>query len=179
MAKVVSVSKSEKHTFSKSTVNSIMLIEGEGVEGDAHRGKTVKHRSRVKADPTQPNLRQVHLIHQELFDELKDKGFEVGPSELGENITTRGIDLLSLPKGTLLRFPQGAEILITGLRNPCPQIEAFQKGLLSQVLDRDSSGNVVRKAGVMGIITAGGLVNPDDHIEIILPDEPFEKLERV
>lgn len=99
MATVISVSKSDEHTFSKQVLHSITLIAGDGVEGDAHCGKTVQHRSRVKADPTQPNLRQVHLIHSELFEELKEQGFDVAAADLGENITTRGIDLLSLPKG--------------------------------------------------------------------------------
>ncbi|MDW6004210.1 MOSC domain-containing protein [Vibrio mangrovi] len=179
MPKVIAVSRSEAHTFSKSVVDSITLIAGEGVEGDAHRGKTVKHRSRVKVDPTQPNLRQVHLIHSELFQELQEKGFQVEAAALGENITTRGIDLLSLPKGTVLQFPSGAKIMITGLRNPCPQIEAYQKGLLSAVLTKDSAGHVVRKAGVMGIVENGGRVTCGDNIEIIYPEEPFEKLERV
>ncbi|ASA57060.1 MOSC domain-containing protein [Vibrio gazogenes] len=179
LAKVISVSKREGHHFSKSVVRSITLIQGEGVEDDGHRGKTVQHRSRVKADPTQPNLRQVHLIHAELFDELHEQGFDIEPAALGENITTCGIDLLSLPKGSLLQFPSGAEVSITGLRNPCPQIENYKKGLLSAVLSRDESGQVVRKAGIMGIVTVGGQVNAGDDIEVVFPHEPFEALERV
>lgn len=179
MATVISVSRHESHLFSKSGVPSITLIAGEGVLGDAHRGKTVQHRSRVKADPTQPNLRQVHLIHYELLQELSDKGFHIAPAELGENITTRGIDVLSLPKGTILRFPSGAQISITGLRNPCPQIEHHQKGLLSQLLARDDTGKVVRKAGVMAIVVFGGEVSEGDDIEVILPSAPFESLDVV
>ncbi|MFM2478702.1 MOSC domain-containing protein [Celerinatantimonas sp. MCCC 1A17872] len=176
MAKVVSVSKSHSHSFSKTVLSSIMLIRGEGVEGDAHQGKTVQHRSRVKADPTQPNLRQVHLIHQELFDELNKSGFTVEPGALGENITTQGVELLSLPKGTILTFPSGAQIAITGLRNPCPQIENFQNGLLDAVLSRDESGRLSRKAGVMAIVLVGGVVNSGDEIAIFLPEQPFESL---
>ncbi|MER2496889.1 MOSC domain-containing protein [Vibrio neptunius] len=179
MPKVVSVSKCAEHTFSKSIADSILLIEGEGVEGYAHRGKTVKHRSRVKVDPNQPNLRQVHLIHNELFSELKAKGFEVEPASLGENITTSGINLLGLPRDSVIRFSSGAEVLITGLRNPCPQIEAYQTGLLSAVLCKDSSGRLVRKAGVMGVVKVGGRVSAGDSIVVELPDEPFHALERV
>ncbi|WP_045377516.1 MOSC domain-containing protein [Vibrio campbellii] len=179
MINVVSVSKNAEHTFSKSVEESILLIEGEGVEGDAHRGKTVKHRSRVKVDPTQPNLRQVHLLHSELFQDLAAKGFDVGPACLGENITTSGIDLLALPKDSVLKFSGGAEILVTGLRNPCPQIEGYQTGLLSEVLRRDHSGKVVRKAGIMGVVKVGGWVSSGDSIEVELPPKPFEPLQRV
>ncbi|CAG9297235.1 MOSC domain-containing protein [Celerinatantimonas diazotrophica] len=176
MAKVVSVSKSHKHVFSKETVKSIMLIQGEGVEGDAHQGKTVQHRSRVRANPTQPNLRQVHLIHHELFDELYADGFTVEPGSLGENITTQGLELLSLPKGTILTFPSGAQIAITGLRNPCSQIEHFQNGLFDAVLSRDNSGRLVRKAGVMAIVLTAGQVNSEDDIAVTFPEQPFEPL---
>ncbi|MYM58624.1 MOSC domain-containing protein [Vibrio sp. OCN044] len=179
MKSVVSVSKSAEHTFSKSVEESILLIEGEGVEGDAHRGKTVKHRSRVKVDPTQPNLRQIHLLHSELFHYLAAMGFDVGPACLGENITTLGIDLLALPKNSVLKFSGGAEVLVTGLRNPCPQIEEYQTGLLSEVLGRDDSGKVVRKAGIMGVVKAGGWVSPGDSIEVELPPKPYEPLQRV
>lgn len=179
MPKVVSVSKCAEHNFSKSVVDSILLIEGEGVEGDAHRGKTVKHRSRVKVDPTQPNLRQVHLLHNELFAEFDAKGFKVEPASLGENITTSGIELLGLPKDTVIRFSSGAEVLITGLRNPCPQIDGYQTGLLSAVLGKDNSGKLIRKAGVMGIVKVGGLVSAGDSIVVELPEEPFQPLKRV
>ncbi|WP_434363011.1 MOSC domain-containing protein [Parasalinivibrio latis] len=135
--------------------------------------------SRVKVDPTQPNLRQVHLLHNELFTELNAKGFEVEPGSLGENITTSGIDLLGLPRDTVIRFSSGAEVLITGLRNPCPQIEGYQTGLLSEVLGRDNSGKVVRKAGIMGVVKAGGWVSAGDSIEVELPPKPFESLQRV
>ncbi|WP_336406961.1 MOSC domain-containing protein [Gallaecimonas mangrovi] len=179
MPKVISVSRSQEHHFSKSPVDTIRLIAGEGIEGDAHRGTTVKHRSRVKVDPSQPNLRQVHLIQAELFEELQDQGFAVAPAALGENMTTAGINLLALPKGAVLTFPIGAAIEITGLRNPCPQIENYQKGLLAAVLGKDDSGNVLRKAGVMAIVKAGGNVNKGDDITLLMPKPPFEKLERV
>jgi len=178
-ASVLTVSRSATHSFSKPNRESIRLLAGLGVEGDAHAGETVKHRSRVKADPTQPNLRQVHLIQSELFDELKVKGFSVAPGELGENITTRGINLLSLPVGAKLQIGPSAVVEVTGLRNPCVQIDRFQKGLMKAVLDRDSEGSLILKAGVMGIVLAGGEVRPNDPISITLPPEPHCRLERV
>ncbi|TVY11043.1 MOSC domain-containing protein [Paenibacillus cremeus] len=176
---VVSVSRSAAHSFSKETLDVITLLAGLGVEGDAHMGKAVKHRSRVAQNPDQPNLRQVHLIHSELFDELHDAGFNVGPGQLGENITTRGIHLLELPTGTKLYIGNTAAIEITGLRNPCAQIDNFQSGLLNAVLDHDEDGNLIRKAGIMAIVLTGGEVAPRDPIRVELPPEPFRKLERV
>ena len=176
---VTHVAADGRHRFSKPTCEVIRLIEGEGVEGDAHRGVTVKHRSRVRADPTQPNLRQVHLIHGELHDELVAGGFDVAPGVMGENVTTRGLDLLSLPRGTVLRIGAEAEVEVTGLRNPCSQIEKFQTGLLKAVLDRGEDGSLILKAGVMGIVLAGGEIRPGDAITVTLPPEPHVKLERV
>jgi MOSC domain-containing protein YiiM len=173
---VVAVSRSARHTFSKPNQATITLLEGVGVEGDAHAGGTVKHRYLVRRDPTQPNLRQVHLIHTELLDALNAAGFSVAPGQLGENITTRGIDLLSLPTGAKLHIGADAVIEVTGLRNPCSQIDDFQSGLQKAVLDRDEEGNVVRKAGVMGIVLAGGEVRPGDAIVITLPPEPHRPL---
>lgn len=178
-ASVVAVSRSPTHSFSKPNVESIRLLAGLGVEGDAHAGETVKHRSRVKADPTQPNLRQVHLIQAELFDELAAKGFAVAPGEMGENITTRGIDLLDLPVGARLHIGPSAIVELTGLRNPCVQIDRFQKGLMAAVLDRDSEGQLVRKAGVMGIVLTGGEVRPGAALAVTLPAGPHRRLERV
>jgi MOSC domain-containing protein YiiM len=178
-AVVTAVGLSPAHSFSKPLVDTIRLLAGLGVEGDAHLGVTVKHRSRVKVDPTQPNLRQVHLIQGELHDELAAAGFTVVPGDLGENVTTRGIDLLSLPTGAKLRLGTEAVVEITGLRNPCSQIDGFQPGLLKQVLGRDKAGNLVRKAGVMGIVLAGGTVRPGDPIGIELPPHPHRPLERV
>ena len=177
-AHVVAVARDGEHRFSKQTTTEIRIITGLGVEDDAHQGRQVQHRSRVRKDPTQPNLRQVHLIHAELFDELKSKGFRVGPSELGENITTDGIDLLGLPTGTLLRI--GGEVIleVTGLRNPCHQIEDFQPGLLAAVLER-RNGKLIRKTGVMTVAKAGGTVRPGDAIETELPAPPFMPLEPV
>ncbi len=176
---VTSVCSSGVHGFSKQTKDHIRLLTGLGVEGDAHMGVTVKHRSRVAADPTQPNLRQVHIIHEELFEELAGKGFSVAPGDMGENISTRGIDLLSLPRGTRLHIGVEAIVEVTGLRNPCKQIDDFQKGLLHAVLDRDADGGLVRKAGIMGIVLQGGLVQPDDAIQVELPPMPHIRLERV
>jgi MOSC domain-containing protein YiiM len=176
---VASVSLSPLHEFSKSPQQSIRLLAGLGVEGDAHAGVTVKHRSRVAADPTQPNLRQVHLIHTELFDELADKGFAVVPGDLGENIATSGIDLLALPQGTLLRLGAEAVVQVTGLRNPCSQIDAFQPGLLANVVGKAENGKIVRKAGIMSIVLAGGEVHEGDAIGVELPPLPHLRLERV
>jgi len=178
-ASVLAVSLSPTHSFSKPNVESIRLVAGLGVEGDAHAGETIKHRSRVKVDPTQANLRQVHLIQAELFEELSAKGFSVAPGEMGENVTTRGIDLLALPVGTRLRLGASAVVELTGLRNPCVQIDRFQKGLLAAVVERDGGGEVVRKAGVMGIVLSGGEVRPGDPIAVTLPPEPHRRLERV
>lgn len=178
-ATVVAVHRSSTHSFSKPTVAEIELLEGLGVRGDAHSGTTVKHRSRVRADPDQPNLRQVHLLPQELLDEIAAAGFTLNPGDLGENVLTRGIDLIDLPKGTRLRLGDDAEIEITGLRNPCAQIEQFQTGLLSQVVGKDEMGKIVRRAGVMSFVLAGGIVRPGDPITITLPPEPHEPLERV
>jgi hypothetical protein len=164
-ATVVAVHRSASHSFSKFAEDAITLVEGLGVEGDAHSGETVKHRSRVARDASQPNLRQVHLLHAELFDELVAAGFPVWPGEMGENITTRGIDLLALSTGTRLRM--GAAIVeVTGLRNPCSQIDRFQPGLMAAVLGRDSQGGLVRKAGIMAIVVAGGEVRTGDLIQV-------------
>ncbi|PSS43812.1 MOSC domain-containing protein [Arthrobacter woluwensis] len=170
--------RSPVHGFSKETVESLRLLEGQGVEGDAHCGVTVQHRSRVAADPSQPNLRQVHLIHAELFDELRAAGFAVKPGDLGENLTTRGVDLLSLPVGT--RLVMGAAVVtVTGLRNPCQQINGFQTGLLKQVLKVDREGRPVRLAGVMGIVSRGGEVSTGDAFEVRLPAGEHFPLTRV
>lgn len=176
---VISVSRSSNHNFSKNVEDSIVLLQDLGVEGDAHLGKTVQHISRVRQNPEQPNLRQVHLIHSELFAELEIKGFKVLPGEMGENITTSGLDLLGLPTGTRLKIGREAVVEITGLRNPCKQIDDFQNGLMNAVLERDSSGNLVRKSGVMGIVVTGGEVKKGDGIEVLLPGGKQKPLEVV
>ncbi|MFC3996875.1 MOSC domain-containing protein [Nocardiopsis sediminis] len=176
---VAAVSRSGVHAFSKAGRDAIRLLAGLGVEGDAHLGRTVQHLSRVRRDPTQPNLRQVHLLHTELHDELRAAGFTAGPGDLGENITTRGLDLLGLPTGALLRVGPDAVVEVTGLRNPCAQIDGFQKGMLAAVVGRDADGAVVRKAGVMGVVRAGGVVRPGDVIGVDLPLGPHRPLERV
>lgn len=176
---VEAVSRSAEHTFSKTPRPAIRLLAGRGVEGDAHAGRTVRHRSRVAQDPTQPNLRQIHLIHGELLDELREGGFMVEPGDLGENVLTRGLDLLNLPRGTRLHLGAEAVVEITGLCNPCPQIEAFQPGLLKAVLDRDEEGHLIRKAGIMGVVREGGVTQPGDAVRVELPPEPHERLERV
>ena len=176
---VLTVSKDPRHRFSKPRCDRIRLVAGLGVEGDAHMGVTVKHRSRVRADPTQPNLRQVHLLHGELFAELAAKGFDIESGDIGENIVTAGIDLLALPTGTQLHLGGEAVVEITGLRNPCSQLDRFRPGLMAAVLDRDADGKLVRKAGIMGIVTSGGEVRPGDAISVTLPPPPHHPLDKV
>jgi hypothetical protein len=278
-----------------------VLIAGLGVAGDVHAGITVRHRSRVAADPDQPNLRQVHLIRSELHDELSEAGYEVPPGGLGENVTTSGIDLLALPVGTILRFgpaPAAAlaaaagsvlahaagsvlahaagsafaedagfvagpadgaaavvaaaaratldrsaanavaalaarlasersagssaegvagsstelgaptatgqsrpaadwtspgqpsdhveqtrdsrpAIVVTGLRNPCQQINHYRPGLLKRVLIREDDGSVSRRAGVMAVVLRGGPIRPGAEIHVELPGVPHLPLDRV
>ncbi|WP_369059714.1 MOSC domain-containing protein [Caulobacter sp. 73W] len=157
----------------------IRLIEGIGVEGDAHAGETVQHRSRARFNPSLPNLRQVHLIQSELFDELNAAGFSIRPGDMGENIATRGVDLLGLPTGTVLRIGEEAEVQVTGLRNPCIQMDRFQDGLMAATLDRDQNGELIRKAGVMGVVLSGGLVTPGAVVTAILPLPPHKPLKPV
>ncbi|MGH7096860.1 MAG: MOSC domain-containing protein [Stellaceae bacterium] len=176
---VAAVSRSPTHTMTKPTADSIRLLAGLGVEGDAHQGVTVKHRSRVARDPTQPNLRQVHLIHAELFDELRAAGFDMAPGQMGENVTTRGIPLLALPIGTRLHFGADAVAEVTGLRNPCAQLDRIRPGLMAATLDRDAEGKLVRKAGIMVIVLEGGAVKPGDPIRVELPAAPHRPLEVV
>ncbi|MCB0062657.1 MAG: MOSC domain-containing protein [Caldilineaceae bacterium] len=173
---VVAVSADATHRFHKVNQPAIRLIAGHGVEGDAHCGTMVKHRSRVAHDPNQPNLRQVHLIHAELHDALRAAGFSVAAGEMGENLTTRGVDLLDLPTGTKLHLGESAVVEITGLRNPCKQLDDFQPGLMAAVLDHDEHGNLIRKAGVMGIVVIGGEVRAGDTITIELPPQPHRQL---
>jgi MOSC domain-containing protein YiiM len=175
-AMVAAVSRSAKHTLVKANQDSIRLLPGLGVDGDAHRGATVKHRSRVARDPTQPNLRQVHLIHAELHEELRAAGFTVSAGQMGENITTQGVALLDLPAGARLSLGDAAVVEITGLRNPCAQLDRIQPGLMAATLGRDESGNLVRKAGIMGVVVAGGEVRPGDPIRVELPPQPYRRL---
>jgi MOSC domain-containing protein YiiM len=176
---VAAVSCSAAHTLSKSNQSSVRLLAGLGVEGDAHMGETVKHRSRVAVDPNQPNLRQVHLIQAELHDELRAAGFNLSAGQMGENITTRGIDLLALPTGTRLHLGETAVLEMTGLRNPCAQLDHLQPGLMAAVLDRDEHGKLIRKAGVMGVVLMDGEVRPGDRIGAELPPPPRRPLEPV
>ncbi|MDL5350782.1 MOSC domain-containing protein [Microbacterium sp. zg-YB36] len=168
-AHVVAVARDDAHRFTKPTRDSIRLIAGLGVEGDAHAGALVQHRSRQRTGATAPNLRQVHLIHAELLEELTGRGYDVAPGGLGENVTTRGIDLLGLPVGTRLRLGEEAVVELTGLRNPCTQINGYREGLMKQLVHRDASGEVVRLAGVMSIVVTGGVVRPGDPVDITLP----------
>ena len=158
--RVLAVARADQHRFSKSPAAEIAVIAGLGVEGDAPLGTKVQHRARVAADPSQPNLRQVHLIHAELLDELRRGGFEVRAGQLGENITTEGVELLALPRGAVLRIGDAVILEVTGLRSPCGHIERFQTGLLAAVIGRRSDGDVIRKTGVMSIVLAGGGVRP-------------------
>jgi MOSC domain-containing protein YiiM len=173
---VAAVSRSAKHTLVKRNEDSIRLLTGLGVEGDAHLGTTVKHRSRVARDPNQPNLRQVHLIHLELHDELREAGFAVSAGQMGENVTTQGVDLLGLPTGARLHLGGTAVVEVTGLRNPCAQLDRIQPGLMAATLGRDENGNLIRKAGIMGVVLAGGDVRPGDPIHVELPPQPHRPL---
>ena len=157
----------------------IELIAGQGVAGDAHAGSTVQHLSRVAVDPTQPNLRQVHVIHAELLDALAANGFAVKLGDLGENLITRGIDLLVLPTDTRLAIGSEAVLRVTGLRNPCAQIERFMPGLLAQVVERQPDGVIVRKCGIMAVVEASGAIAPGDRIAVMLPPQPHRALEQV
>ncbi len=176
---VVAVARRQGHHFSKTPQMWIRLVAGLGIDGDAHAGTTVKHRSRVARDPTQPNLRQVHLVHAELFEELAGKGFHLSAGDIGENVLTRGVDLLGQPRGTRLHLGGAAIVEITGLRNPCAQLDRFRPGLMAATLDRDAAGHLLRKAGVMAVVIAGGDVRPDDPIRVELPAPPHRPLEPV
>jgi MOSC domain-containing protein YiiM len=176
---VTAVSRSASHTMVKPNHESIRLLCGLGVEGDAHLGETVKHRSRVRRDPSQPNLRQVHLIHEELHEELRSAGFMVVPGQMGENVTTRGVDLLELPAHTRLHLGDRAVVEVTGLRNPCVQLDRLEPGLMAAALGRDQQGGLVRKSGIMSIVVAGGDVMPGDPVRVELPPEPHGLLEPV
>lgn len=176
---VLAVSSSATHSMSKENRAEIRLATGLGVEGDAHFGRTVQHRSRVARDPSQPNLRQVHLLHHELHQALRARGFELAPGEMGENITTAGLPLLALPRGTRLRIGASVLLEVTGLRNPCSQLDGLRPGLMAAVLERGRAGELIRKAGVMAIVLEGGPIRPGDPIEVELPAGPRAPLEPV
>lgn len=176
MASVLAVHKHPTHSFSKQTVTEIELLAGAGVMGDAHCGAQVKHRSRVKQDPTQPNLRQVHLLHHELIEALQQQGYPVQPGTIGENITTRDIDLLALPTNTELAIGNEVVLRLTGLRNPCGQLDHYAKGLTAAVLDRAADGSLIRKAGVMAVVLNGGRIAPESPITVTLPPKPHLQL---
>jgi MOSC domain-containing protein YiiM len=178
-ASVVAVSKDGQHRFSKTPCAQIMLLEGLGIQGDAHAGITVQHLHRVAKDPAQPNLCQVHLLPREFFDEAREEGYELGPGDLGENLLTEGLDLAGLSRDTLLHIGSGAVVRVTGLRNPCFQIDRFRKGLLKVASGRDENGHVVRKAGIMGVVTTGGTIRPGDRIEVERPAPPHRPLKCV
>ncbi|WNB87503.1 MOSC domain-containing protein [Cellulomonas sp. ATA003] len=173
------MSRDDRHRFTKPVVDAITLVEGLGVEGDAHAGATVKHRSRAAREPEAPNLRQVHLLHEEVLDDVAARGFVVAPGEMGENITTRGIALLWLPTGTVLGLGAEAAVVLTGLRNPCVQIDRFAPGLMKEMITRDAAGNVLRRAGVMAVVLRGGVVRAGDPISLRLPDGPHTPLQPV
>jgi MOSC domain-containing protein YiiM len=175
-AAVAGLSRSAGHRFSKDGTEGLTLLAGLGVDGDCHAGVTVQHLSRVRRDPGQPNLRQVHLIAAELYDELTEKGFELEPGQLGENVTTTGVDLLALARGTRLSIGPEVVLEVTGLRNPCVQIDRFRPGLLAEVLYRDAAGQVVRRAGVMAVVVAGGEVGVGDTITVEPPPPPLSPL---
>jgi MOSC domain-containing protein YiiM len=179
LGRVTHLHRGDAHTFSKGPADELVLVAGLGVTGDAHFGSTVQHRSRVRADPTQPNLRQVHLLQGELHDELAAQGFDVRPGDIGENITTRGVDLLSLFTGTVLCLGAGPLVALTGLRNPCRQLDTFRAGLMDAVLEPTPDGRLIRKSGVMAVVLIGGVVHAGDPIEIQPPPGPGVPLQRV
>jgi MOSC domain-containing protein YiiM len=176
---VVAVSAKPKHGVDKTNRSVIRLLAGQGIDGDAHCGATVKHRSRWRRDPTQPNIRQIHLLHAELFEELAQKGFAVTPGLMGENVTTRGVNLLGLPRGAILRLGHEAVVQVTGLRNPCYQLDQLQQGLMAACLERAAEGDPIRKAGIMSIVLEGGQVRAGDAVAIELPAMPYEALQPV
>lgn len=176
---VEAVCRAPEHRLGKDPVPVIRLLAGVGVEGDVHAGATVRHRSRVARDPATPNLRQVHLIHGELHDELRERGFPVEAGTMGENVTTRGVDLLALPTGTRLTLGDAAVVELTGVRNPCVQLDGFRPGLMAAVLDRDEAGRLVRRSGVMAVVVTGGEVHPGDAIAVALPPAPHVPLPAV
>jgi MOSC domain-containing protein YiiM len=178
-AEVIAVAAAGGHGFSKPTLPDITLLAGLGVAGDAHCGVTVKHRSRVKVNPDQPNLRQVHLVSAELLEELRGQGFEVAPGSIGENVTVAGLDLLALPQGTLLHLGDAAVVEVTGLRNPCYQLDQFQPGLMRATLGRTPDGALILKAGIMAIVRQGGVVRPGDAVRAEMPAPPHRALEKV
>jgi MOSC domain-containing protein YiiM len=177
-AVVESVSRDGRHRFSKDPVPRIRVLEGMGVEGDTHAGATVQHRSRVRRDPTQPNLRQVHLIHAELLEEVNALGHDVRPGTLGENVLTRDLDVLALPRDTRLRIGD-AVLRVTGLRNPCQQIEDARPGLLKLMVFRAEDGSIVRRCGVMAVVESDGEIAVGDAIAIEMPDGDRVPLEPV
>ena len=176
---VIAVASDSGHNFSKPTQAAITLIAGIGVEGDAHAGKTVQHLSDKKKNPEAPNLRQVHLMHAELFDELAEQGITVLPGQMGENVVTRGIDVLNLPQGAEFHFPSGAIIQITGLRSPCKKLNTIHPDLLKAVVEKRADGSVNKKTGVMSIVLIGGDILEGDDIKVVLPEGPHKPLECV
>lgn len=176
---VLATSSSPRHGLGKSPREWVELVAGHGVRHDTHAGVTVQHRSRVRRNPSQPNLRQVHLLHAELLDELAAAGFPVGPGALGENVTTRGVDLLALPRGTRLQLGRQAVVEVTGLRNPCRQLDDLADGLRSATVGRDADGRLVRKAGIMSVVVTGGVVRGGDLVRLVAPAPPYEPLDVV
>lgn len=195
VAQVVAVSRDGTHRFSKVPRQAITVVAGMGVAGDAHAGTLVQHRSRVRRDPNQPNLRQVHLIQTELLDEARAAGHDVAPGGLGENVLTEGLDLLALATDSRLLIGD-AVLRVTGLRNPCHQINEYSAGLLNIVVARidgvgssadvtlSASGGadaldgvrIVRRAGVMAVVERDGEIRPSMFIDVLAPPEPHRPL---
>ena len=176
MGVVVSVSRSPRHRFSKDVLDVVTLVEGHGVEGDAHAGATIQHRSRKRWRPHDPNPRQVHLLHAELLDALP---YDLAPGDVGENVLVRGVDLLALPTGARLHLGSSAVVEVTGLRNPCVQLDRFADGLMSAVLRQEADGTVRRLAGVMSVVLVGGAVRVGDPVMVRLPDGDLQPLRPV
>lgn len=182
--RVLSVSSSQTHSFSKPPVPGITLIANHGVKGDCHAGKTTQHRSSLQVHPPTPNLRQVHLIAIENLKKIAshlttvDSAALLTPGALGQNITLEGIDLLNLPTGTELHFvsdggsQSGPVLVLTGVRDPGPQIERFQAGLKERFIVRDAERRVVgRLVGVMSVVQCGGEVRSGMGVRVVYPVE--------
>jgi len=176
--KVVAVACDKAHNIVKPLQDKITLIAGLGVKGDAHAGKTVQHRYDKARTPDTPNLRQVHLIQSELFDDVAELGMVVEPGQMGENITTRGIDVLALSRGTQLQIGE-ALIEVTGLRNPCKYLNQIAPGLLKACIGKWEDGTILPKTGIMGVVINGGDIKPGDDIHIMATDRPYERLKPV
>lgn len=172
---VLAVSADRGHRFRKMPQRDILLVEGHGVEGDAHAGPFVRHRYLARRQPRLPNLRQVHLIPSALFGTLRRCGYEIGAGGLGENVTTAGLNLEEMPLGTRILLGQTASVELIGLRTPCVLIDRFRSGLKQHLLAFAKTGPAFR-CGVMGVVRTGGRVAAGDVARVVLPSPPVRAL---